>query len=297
MDKKISELTSHATPINADSLPIVDSDTSTTKRVTWANIKATLKSYFDTLYSSIALADEVSENNGAVPSFKGAVPVRIALGNAPSGTTDLYTVPTGKKLLLTSQMRTYNTTGSSITSYLMYKIAGNYYRLQTPASNSANTSTATTFNLGIVLEAGESIAINTTAIGLNVSLNAMLFDATVPLKTAKLLSLTTGDNTLYTVPAGKIAFVQAVTPSFTPIPVVCFGNGTAGSVIWYAHNVASGGTPDTTNRVVASQTYTTNTINNQPIGSHMEAGDFISINSNSSSAGQWAGVTVYEVDA
>lgn len=49
-NKKISELTNYSTPLDADLMPIVDTANTTTKKVTWANIKATLKTYFDTLY-------------------------------------------------------------------------------------------------------------------------------------------------------------------------------------------------------------------------------------------------------
>lgn len=45
--------TSKGTPVDADELPLVDSAASNVlKRLTWANLKATLKTYFDTLYQA-----------------------------------------------------------------------------------------------------------------------------------------------------------------------------------------------------------------------------------------------------
>jgi len=46
--------TSKATPVDADELPLVDSAASNVlKKLTWANLKATLKTYLDTLYLSL----------------------------------------------------------------------------------------------------------------------------------------------------------------------------------------------------------------------------------------------------
>jgi len=53
-DSKISALTSYTTPLNADLVPIVDTANTTTKQVSWTNIKATLKTYLDTLYPAIS---------------------------------------------------------------------------------------------------------------------------------------------------------------------------------------------------------------------------------------------------
>lgn len=45
--------TSKTTPVDADEIPIWDSVTSALKKLTWANLKATLKTYFDTLYVAL----------------------------------------------------------------------------------------------------------------------------------------------------------------------------------------------------------------------------------------------------
>lgn len=52
MPTKISELTAITTPVDADEAVIVDDSASATRKITWANIKATLKTYFDTLYAA-----------------------------------------------------------------------------------------------------------------------------------------------------------------------------------------------------------------------------------------------------
>lgn len=45
---------SKSTPVDADELPLVDSAASNVlKRLTWANLKATLKAYFDTVYAAL----------------------------------------------------------------------------------------------------------------------------------------------------------------------------------------------------------------------------------------------------
>jgi len=54
-DKKISQLTALTTPANDDLLPIVDDPAGSpiTKKITWANIKAAIKSYYDSVTATL----------------------------------------------------------------------------------------------------------------------------------------------------------------------------------------------------------------------------------------------------
>jgi hypothetical protein len=48
-------------PVDADEIPLVDSAASNVlKKLTWANVKATLKTYFDTLYPATGLIDDTA---------------------------------------------------------------------------------------------------------------------------------------------------------------------------------------------------------------------------------------------
>ena len=57
----IHAATSKATPVDADEIPLSDSAASWgLKKITWANLKATLKTYFDTIYLSFAGAQSLT---------------------------------------------------------------------------------------------------------------------------------------------------------------------------------------------------------------------------------------------
>lgn len=79
---------SKATPVNADSVPIVDSEASNViKRVTFTNLKAFLKTYFDTLYQA---AGGGGVPTGTIAAFAGSsAPTDwlLADGSAVSRTT------------------------------------------------------------------------------------------------------------------------------------------------------------------------------------------------------------------
>ena len=61
----LAGLTSKSAPVDADELYVNDTVAGASKRLTWSNVKATLKTYFDTLYpSSASLGDAAAKNVG-----------------------------------------------------------------------------------------------------------------------------------------------------------------------------------------------------------------------------------------
>lgn len=69
------------TPVDADTLPLIDSAASNAlKKVTWANIKATFKTYFDTLYATVAQANATHTGDAT-----GATALTLATVNSDVG--------------------------------------------------------------------------------------------------------------------------------------------------------------------------------------------------------------------
>src|ERR1051326_119971 len=84
--------TSKATPVDADELPLVDSAASNVlKKLTWANLKATLKTYFDTLYSATGAyapggTDVAVADGGTGASTAAAARTNLGIAGAVGGT-------------------------------------------------------------------------------------------------------------------------------------------------------------------------------------------------------------------
>lgn len=87
--------TSKATPVDADEIPLVDSAASFgLKKLTWANLKATIKTYTDTLYSAV----------GAYAP--GGTDVAVADGG--TGASDAATARTNLGLAIGTNVQAYD---------------------------------------------------------------------------------------------------------------------------------------------------------------------------------------------
>lgn len=226
-------------------------------------------------------------------AFKSSIKNFSATGNS-----DLYTCPANKRAIIT-EMTVFNGHAStSATLVAMLKIGGVYY----PASASTSIIAQSTGSRSVtyVLEAGEILAVNMTQQPFNVVVSIMEFDNTSNIKSAKLTTstLTSGDNTVYTVPNGKSALVLNNTLTMCSGTQGTFtaGNNSGGSVTYKWNVVPSGGSVGTTNQMSASVAASSGTGTSQTLtGFTMGAGDFISVNLSSGTADQIAFVTVVEI--
>jgi hypothetical protein len=253
--------------------------------------------------------NSIQYNNGS--SFSGSMCLTPAGTIAPNaafissiktfsatGNSDLYTCPANKRAIIT-EMTVFNghATNSS-TLVAMLKIGGVYY----PASASTTILAQSTGSRSVtyVLEAGEILALNMTQQPFNVVVSIMEFDNTSNIKSAKLTTstLTSGDNTVYTVPNGKSALILNNTLTMCSGTQGTFtaGNNSGGNVTYKWNVVPSGGSVGTTNQMSASVVVSTGAGSSQTLtGFTIGAGDFISVNASSGTSDQIAFVTVVEI--
>lgn len=203
--------------------------------------------------------------------------VPITGNNLAAGDIDLYTVPAGKRAIIS--LAHFNTTVATITLFHEVKIAGVYYRINSNVTPSTLGNGAV--SNGYIFEPGEIFAINTSALGMNVSGFAILFDVANTLKCVKLLNFIVGDNTVYTCPNGRIAYLAGFDAMFNTSGANPAGfllsNMTAGVVTVKLNLVRSGGVVAATNQM-AQSALAINSTTGGALDTILLPGDFLSVN-------------------
>jgi hypothetical protein len=154
---------SKTTPVDADEMPLADSAaTFGLKRLTWANLKATLKAYFDTLYQAAgsylvsggALGTPAS---GTLTNATG-LPIASGVSGLAAGVAAFLATPTSANLAaaLTDENGTGTNVFSTAPDITSIKMLGTIYRQQGAQTSLAAAATLTIAQLltGIIQYTG-----------------------------------------------------------------------------------------------------------------------------------------------
>lgn len=213
-----------------------------------------------------------------------------------SGNIDLYTVPANTRAL--AAFTAYNSTVSSGTATQAVKISGTYYKLSTALTVGAGSNNGAGY-LGFIFEPGDVIALVTTQT-MNIFGTVYLFPNTNGLKSPRLVGLTSGENTVYTCPIGKTAYIPTgntiTTGGSTGGGNAVVTNNTGGSLNYYLSYVNSGGSPGAGNKATLTTAIGSGATGFFQIQTPAFAvGDFISLNASGTGATSLAFTTVYEL--
>jgi hypothetical protein len=218
--------------------------------------------------------------------------IRATIQNSGSGNLDLYTAPAGFRAYV-SNIRVFNGNAGIATLFAQIKISGTYYRLN--ANGAIAPSVGGNLNeSGIILEPGDIISVNTDTANQNLWALIVQYPSTVPVYSPRLTSWVNGDNTLYTVPAGKTATALSPTVLIPNLTAITYANGSGGSRTTHQNIVNSGDSPAATNQATGTTTVLDKAASIVNVGMSLQAGDFITINSDANTAGQFAWMTVVE---
>lgn len=250
--------------------------------------------YYATASTTLSGITNVLNSAGA-PYLPNASIVSAIQQHAASGDVDLYTVPAGSKVICPA-MLVYNDSGSGVNIYTEAKISGTYYRMIATVSPGANAAAIP--NVYFVFSAGQTVSINIgTASVLNVFPVLIQFDVSASLSSAFLTTFSAGNNTLFTASGNGALILSAAngTANF-----LFFGETRTGNVNYLNNSgtsrtvsmncVPSGGSVGTNNRIENALTITTGTTNSVASCATLASGDFVNINTDANTAGQFAWV-------
>lgn len=130
--------TTKATPVDADELPLSDSAaTYGLKKLTWANLKATLKTYFDTVYTLVGLGvtastTELNYSTGVTSSIQTQLAAKVAKGTTGVLTVGYSTTPYNAG---TKSSGTF--TPDEANGGMQYAVNGGAHTLAPPTNNTS----------------------------------------------------------------------------------------------------------------------------------------------------------------
>lgn len=205
-----------------------------------------------------SLMDDGTYLESGLGGFYNFYYTNVLSTNLAAGSTDVITVPNGKRMAIIETFTwTTNTGGTTVSSFFVHS-GGNYYRFHSPfnTTEAVPGAGATTF---FILEPGDVFSVTNNLAGFYINITGQVFDTNSFLKQVHYLGLDTSTNLLYTTPTGKRA----------RLPSMNFDNGAlqlrvsndSGAACTYkVFVVPPGGSPNSGNMVSSSYSVSNATI-------------------------------------
>lgn len=241
-------------------------------------------------------------NLGGLVTLTNVSYPRGIFSNLALGENDLYTAPAGRRALIMS-VGGYNTAGGSNTITVQVKKSSTYYPLSTATALSTLSSSPNLILTPYILEPGESLSVLTTLAGTNVSVIITEYDSTAPLFSKSKSTFSVGYNTLYTCPTSRYASIgfqhfnrtlQSGGAGVSPTAAYINATGAGANVV--LHLVPNSVTPSSATQFTpTTATATATGYALVTAGSMLNAGDFVSLNTDVTTAGQYAWVNIWEM--
>lgn len=230
------------------------------------------------------------------PSFVGVKYTTVSQYITSTGDTTLYTVPSDKRVIVGSISVINKDAVNTNTIYFKVNVSSTDYQITGSTSVAASGTLDSGNMLSMVFEPGDILKINNTRNTL-VNLAIMEYAKEIPLYSPRVLSISTTDTTLYTVPANKKAMVCY--PLRTNVTAYYLNLSGSNKNIT-CNFVNSGGSISTNNQFLPSKLVPNNSLLGTIPGAEsafasLSAGDFVNITVSATTATQTAWVTVYEV--
>lgn len=251
----------------------------------------------NTLYPTVQASKTFTSSGIYIPTLGVGVlnPLSIPINfTSISGKTVAYTVPSNRKAIVIGAGTTNSSITTAITSTYYIRIGATDYlysatTVNSPLNSYGNIQTVAAY---FVLEAGESFVINHSAAGLTQWARIIEFDSETNLKSARLLSMNVGNNTLYTCPALKYSEVIGAQATLAST-FFQYINDSGGARNITGNLVKSGDAVSTANQIIASASVNPG-VKNMTLNAYLNAGDFLNINTDANTSIQWAYATVIE---
>jgi hypothetical protein len=212
-----------------------------------------------------------------------------------SATTDIFTVPTGKKAALL-RYTLNNQSGAITTFYSAIKINDTYIRLDALINTTTNSHQISGDTRMIIFNEGESFAIvSTQTSNIRVVVAYTVFDATVPIFTIiKNSDWSIGENVLYTNNDYKLVTAPTLTGLYTNQPIYIV-NSSGSSISYQLYNIPSNGSYSDLYKIQSSLVPVT-TIATPTAIVYLANGSTLSISSTSDSSSQTVFATLFGIN-